>query len=348
MPILRNKRQRIITLGVIILLLAAVIVGVSTRVFFSSKGPTKSLPARITTTAQQYPNFKGIYQFGSNLSALAANPYIAGAHLGFYWSELEPQQGQYDWSPIDQAMAPWISHGKQVILRVSTSGWTSWAPPYSQNGTPAWVYHLGVASVTETDGSVLPQYWNPLFLQHFAEFVRAFALRYDGNPKVAYIDVGLGVGGEAKVDSHNSNPNQLTLWKQIGYTNALWWSTVQSIMQAYTTSFSHTSLAVMPDKVFLEKTDGYTEALLLDYAVLHGLWLQDNGLAANRQLAPQFLAVPHPEEQIASTDDTGDTLLGDIQTALDLGANYILVFSTDLKKPGNQSVLKWAASKVAS
>ena len=200
--------------------------------------------------------------------------------------------------------------------------------------------------MTETDGSVLPQYWNPLFLQHFAEFVHAFALRYDGNPHVAYIDIGLGIGGEAKVDSHNSNPNQLNLWKQIGYTNALWWSAVQSIMQAYSANFFKTPLAVMPDKVFMENSGGYSASMLLNYAVQHHMWLQDNGLAQNRVLPSQFFQVPHPEEQIASTTATGDTLQGDIQTALNLGGNYILIFGTDLKQSSNQATLKWAASKV--
>ncbi len=345
MRTLPGKRRRIMTVGVIILLLVAVIVGVGTRILTSTNKPP-TLSATSTPTSQKYPNFKGIYQFGSSYSTLATNPYIAGAHLGFYWSQLEPVKGQYNWSAVDQAMAPWVSHGKKVILRVPTSGYTSWFPPYSQSGTPRWVYALGVPSVTETDGSVLPQYWNPLFLQNYADFLHAFALHYDGNPNVAYIDISLGIGGEAKVDSHNSNPNQLNLWKHIGYTNPLWWGAVQSIMQAYSASFSKTPLAVMPDKVFMETTNGYSAALLLDYAVQHGLWLQDNGLAQNRILSPQFFAVPHPEEQIAATNVTGDTLKGDIQKALDLGANYILVFSTDLKQSVNQATLKWAASKV--
>jgi Beta-galactosidase len=344
MRTLPNKRRWIIALGLIVLLVA-IMVGVGTRII--GRPSTKSLPARSTATTQQYPKFKGIYQFGSSYSTLATNPYIAGAHLGFYWSQLEPQKGQYNWSAVDQAMAPWISHGKKVILRVPTSGYTSWFPPYSQSGTPSWVYNLGVASVTETDGSVLPQYWNPLFLQSYADFLHAFALHYDGNPNVAYIDISLGVGGEAKVDSHNSNPNQLNLWKAIGYTDPLWWFAAQSIMQSYTSSFTHTPLAVMPDKVFMEKTPGYTAALLLNYAVQHGIWLQDNGLAANRVLPSQFMQVPHPEEQIAATNVTGDTLKADTQKALGLGANYILVFGTDLKQSINQATLKWAASLVA-
>lgn len=343
---LPDKRRRIMTLGVISLLLI-VIVGIGVGVFSLLGRPsTKSLPARATATVQ-YPNFKGVFQFGSNSSTLASNPSIAGTHLGYYWSQLEPQQGQYNWSAIDQQMAPWVSYGKKVILRVSTSGWTRWAPPYSQSGTPQWVYDLGVRSVKEIDGSILPEYWNPIFLQNFADFIRAFAQRYDGNPDVAYIDIGLGVGGEAKADSHNSNPDQLNMWKHIGYSNANWWKVVQSIITDYTASFTHTPLAVMPDKVFMEKQDGYSGKMLLDYAVQHGLWLQDNGLAKDRQLPSQFMQVPHPEEQIGTTEQTGDTLQQDIQRALNLGANYILIFGTDLKQLDNQAALKWAAAKVS-
>ncbi|HLX58816.1 MAG TPA: beta-galactosidase [Ktedonobacteraceae bacterium] len=344
----KNKGRAILTVGVICLLLVAVIVGVGANIISRNGGKTKSLSATATATPPTYPNFKGLYQFtSSNTSKNSNNPYLAGTHLGFYWSQLEPQKGVYDWSAIDKAMQPWTNNGKKIILRVSTSGYTSWYRPYSGNGTPEWVYKLGVSSVTETDGSILPQYWNPIFLSNLKVFMHAFALRYDGNPNVAYIDVSLGIGGEAKADSHNSNPNQLNLWHSIGYTNALWWGAIQQIMAIYQSSFSKTPLAVMPDKVFMEQSNGYTAALLLNYAVKHGLWLQDNGLAAGRTLPSQYMLVPHPEEQIAATSQTHDTLKSDIQSALNLGGNYILLFSTDTLNPANQATLKWAASKVA-
>ena len=103
----------------------------------------------------------------------------------------------------------------------------------------------------------------------------------------------------------------------------------------------------MPDKVFLEKSKEYTPWLLLDYAVQHGLWLQDNGLWAGRKLPSQYMAVPHPEEQSRAASLSGDTLRGDIQRALDLGANYVLIFSSDLSNPANLTTLNWATSKIA-
>lgn len=347
----RNRGKKLLILCLVCLLLIAVGFGISYRVHTSRTASqtekTKILPTRAVVFP--YPNFKGLYQFTShNTSENSDSPYLAGTYLGFYWSQLEPQKGQYDWSAIDQSMAPWTSHGKKVILRVSTAGYAHWTPPFSGNGTPQWVYDLGVPSVTEVDGSVLPQYWNPIFLQNFGDLVHALAQRYDGNANIAFIEIGLGIGGESKVDSHNGNPNQLKLWQSIGYTNALWWSAVQQIITFYTASFTRTPLAVMPDKVFLEKSKQYTPWLLLDYAIQHGLWLQDNGLWSGRKLPPQFLSVPHPEEQSQATSLSGDTLHDDVQRALDLGANYILIFSSDLTNPANLATLQWASATVAS
>src|ERR1700686_2789716 len=134
----RSKGNAILTLSVICLLLVAVIVGLGVKIISSGTantgGKTKVLSATAVATSP-YPNFKGIYDFSSsNSSGSADKSYLAGDYLGYYWSQLEPQKGQYNWSIIDQDMSPWTSHGKKVILRISTSGWTSWNPPYSGNG----------------------------------------------------------------------------------------------------------------------------------------------------------------------------------------------------------------------
>src|SRR5579883_3181256 len=110
--------------------------------------------------ASQYPNFKGIIEFsGGNTSTDATNASLVGTNLIYYWSQLEPQKGQYQWSVIDNAMKPWTSAGKKVVIRITTAGWAKWSPPYSKQGTPQWVFDEGVPHVTELDGAIYPQYW---------------------------------------------------------------------------------------------------------------------------------------------------------------------------------------------
>ena len=63
--------------------------------------------------------FQGIYEFaGDNSSADAQNPSLAGVDLVYYWSQIEPKAGIYNWNLIDSDMAPWLAAGKKVILRV--------------------------------------------------------------------------------------------------------------------------------------------------------------------------------------------------------------------------------------
>jgi hypothetical protein len=283
---------------------------------------------------------------GNNASTFSNNPAIAGTYLGYYWSQLEPQQGQYNWSLIDNDMQPWVANGKSVILRVSTSGWESWQPPNSGHGTPQWVYDLGVSSVTETDHSVIPQYWNPIFQQNLSTFVQAFASHYDGNSHVSAVEIGVGNGGETKPDSHNNGKSRMQQWLAIGYTNAVWWNTVQQVITTYTSSFHKTPLVVMPDATFIGKEKGYSESMVLDFAISHNLWLQDNGLVANRSLPSQWKKVPVIAEQRAATAQSGDTLQQDVQAALQNNAVILMVFSSDISKSGNQSALQQAAAMV--
>lgn len=291
--------------------------------------------------------FKGIYNFGSNGSALANNPYLAGTYLGYFWSELEPAQGQYNWKVIDDAMQPWIANGKNIILRVSTSGWKKWHPPYSQKGTPQWVYDLGVAFVTETDHAVKPQYWNQHFQDAFNNFVQALAARYDGNAHFVAIEMGVGDGGETKPDTYK-NSQILQLWQKIGYTDVVWWDTIQKIVSFYQGAFKHLPLALMPDKSFLGNTSGYNEHKVVNWAIEQTpqLWLQNNGIVVGQKFDPTWLKTTTIGEQLLPTAQSGDTLAQDLQLMLNDGCSYAMIFEADLANPKNQSTLKEFAALV--
>jgi len=292
--------------------------------------------------------FKGIYNFGKNGSALANNQYLAGTYLGFYWSELEPAQGQYNWKVVDDAMKPWTANGKYIILRVSTSGWTIWQPPYSQNGTPHWVYGMGVSSVTELDKAVKPQYWNLHFLNVLNGFVQALAARYGGNAHITAIEMGVGDGGETKPDTYN-NPQRLQLWQKIGYTDPIWWDTIQKIVGIYQGAFKHLPLVLMPNNSFLGNTSGYDEHKVVNWAVGQTplLWLQNNGIIAGQKPPdPGWLKTTIIAEQRQRTSQSGDTLAQDLQLMLNYGASYALCFESDLANPKNQSTLQAFAALV--
>jgi len=339
------NNRKIIAIACIVI--AVLIVVGAGAILFLNKTPSGTTVSPTPPTTSQNTNFKGIYVFnGNNTSTFANDPNIAGTYLGYYWSQLEPQQGQYNWSLIDNDMQPWVANGKNVILRVSTSGQYKWQPPNSGNGTPQWVYSQGVSSVTETDHSVIPQYWNPTFLSGLNTFVQAFASRYDGNAHVTAIEIGVGMGGETKPDTLSNGQARMQQWLSIGYTNAVWWNTIQQIASMYTSAFHKTPVALLPDAAFIAKGKGYSESLILNYAVSHNIWLQDDGLIANRTLPSQWKKVPVISEQRQDTDQSGDTLQQDVQAALQNNAVIVMIFASDLSKSENQPVLQQTAALV--
>lgn len=312
----------------------------------AGQGTTTPPPPPPTSTPT---GFHGVFAFNTgNSSALASHPDIAGTELGYYWSQLEPQQRQYNWNLIDNDMKPWIDNGKQVTLRIKTAGWTKWQPPFSQKGTPQWVYDLGVPFVTASDGAKKPQYWNLKFLNALSDFVKAFAARYDGNTNILAIEIAVGDGAETKPDTtHDSSV--LSRWQAIGYTDAAWWGAIQGIIQMYVTSFQHTPLVLMPDASFLGGTKGYDESLVVNYAAKYNIWMQWNGLVAGATLAGSLVNVKMPLicEQLNAAGQNKRSFLQDALTAIKLGAVVMLAFTSDVQDPANAAALKQIAAMVS-
>ncbi len=307
----------------------------------------------VTTPAAS--GFRGIFAFNnmSNTALFSDNANVAGTVLTYYWAQLEPQAGQYNWSVIDNDMKPWVAAGKSVIIRVSASGWKKWQPAQnSGQGTPQWVFDQGVKHVTDSDGSIKPEYWNPKFLSNLADFIHALAAKYDGNPHVTCIEMGIGDGGETKPDT-GKDPNLLKNWQGIGYTDALWYGAITSMINMYVQNFTKTPLALMPDASFIGGTSGYNEQKVIDYIVKlnnRNVWVQDNGLIGGKSLPSSLASLPHGwpllSEQRNDTATSGATLDADVQTALAQGAMAVLVFTSDLQKASNQAVLAEYAALV--
>jgi hypothetical protein len=62
------------------------------------------------------------------------NRSVAGGELIVWWNELEPEDGQYDWSVIDRNLETWGAAEKFLDIRISTAH-------NSPNRTPAWLFN---------------------------------------------------------------------------------------------------------------------------------------------------------------------------------------------------------------
>lgn len=151
-------------------------------------------------TMHFYSNY--IENYGSKLApsdTLDDWPGLSAAYLRVPWSFLEPEEGRFNWALLDTPAQRWTDKGKQIALRISCSeSWLRWA-------TPEWVHDAGAKGYNFTPGKGVvddgvfwePDYNDPVFLEKLDAFLAAMALRYDGNPNVAFVDIGsYGVWGE--------------------------------------------------------------------------------------------------------------------------------------------------------
>lgn len=302
---------------------------------------------QITADNQVTPpsiGFQGIYNFSGTIDA--KTQFVDGTYLHYAWSDLEPTEGQFNWNLIDTQMQPWIDAGKKVILRVSTAGWKKWTTPNNPSWTPQWVYDKGVKNIIDDDGSKKPAYWDMKFLLALQNFIIAFGAKYDNHPHVACIEMGIGDGGESKVDTSKGS-DVLNKWKAIGYTDDLWFSAIKEIILMYKTSFPTTPRVVMPDASFIGGSNSLNMASVISYAQTQGCWLQDNGLVKGENFQPLKWNMPLLSEQRNPTNKSGETLDFDLNLAINTDkAKIVLIFTEDLVNQKNQAILqKYSAMK---
>ncbi|CAN5907572.1 DUF4832 domain-containing protein [soil metagenome] len=96
------------------------------------------------------------------------------------WAALNPAPGVYDWSIVDEALDGADERGNLLGLRI----YTMRHPRSDGHKLPSWV--LG-AGATLIDGE--PDYSNGVYQDRWATFVEALRDRYDGDPRIAFIDI---------------------------------------------------------------------------------------------------------------------------------------------------------------
>lgn len=104
------------------------------------------------------------------------------------WRQLEPEEGTFDFQSWEEDVwSHWTDQGMKAIFRVYLDY------PGRSIGVPQWLIDAGL-EMTEYDdhgGGWSPDYENPLLLEKLQRFIAALAERYDNDPRVAFIDVGL-------------------------------------------------------------------------------------------------------------------------------------------------------------
>ncbi len=141
--------------------------------------------------------------------------------------------GSYDWSVLDDALNEIASYGNQAAVRFYLE----------YPGRPSAVPHCLDGHVTYRDdaywGTVSPDYDSPYLISALTNFIAAFGARYDGDPRLGFIHLGLvGLWGEwhtwpYDTDTADGYPNYMP-------TDAH----AAQIIQAYDTAFDKTKVEI--------------------------------------------------------------------------------------------------------
>ena len=167
-----------------------------------------------------------------NYDTLDWFPGCSTVYMRLLWADVEPTEGDFRWDLFDRLAQPWIAKGKKIAIRVICCNQT-------ENATPDWVRDAGAKGhwfeyatfkklgVKDPPLRWEPDYADPVFLEKFDRFLDAFAARYDGDPSVAFVDIGsFGVYGEGHspylAELREKNPQEfdrqaalhLELWRK--------------------------------------------------------------------------------------------------------------------------------------
>ena len=106
------------------------------------------------------------------------------------WCDLNPAEGVYNWDEIDGMLEACEQHGLTYGIRIMP-----YSSYLSEDYVPQWIYNKGAAknkAPLRDDPSLeteFPKWDDPVYLQAHKDFTNALAEKYDGDPRVEFIDI---------------------------------------------------------------------------------------------------------------------------------------------------------------
>ncbi|MCX6890543.1 MAG: DUF4832 domain-containing protein [Verrucomicrobia bacterium] len=219
-------------------------------------------------TMHFYSNIPGNY--GSKLEpsdTLDDFPALSTVYLRVPWAFLEPEEGKFNWALFDTPAQRWVAKGKRIALRVTCSeNWMALATPewVRKAGAKGYNYEFGKGR-SEKGWTWDPDFGDPIFLEKFDRFLAALAARYDGNPNVAFVDVGsYGLWGEGHT----------FMSSQVSESEAP--EQVKKHIDLHVKHFKRTLLCISDDVAGHDKPGRHFPET--DYAISKGVTLRDDSI----------------------------------------------------------------------
>jgi len=138
-------------------------------------------------------------------------PFVDGWLVRPGWERVEPREGQFDWSFIENEIALAKKLGKKITLSV-----------LGGPQTPAWVYAAGAQGFDYTmpagrQGQArIPVLWNEVYLKKWTTLIQALGRRFNGEPTVVLVHI-TGATGNGLEMQLPFMPQDREQWRKAGY-----------------------------------------------------------------------------------------------------------------------------------
>ena len=184
--------------------------------------------------------FSGLYEwYGKNELTLPETP--AHSYRRFVWKELEPSEGQYDFSQIEEALRKARASHQRFGFRVMAC-WSEMGavvPNYLVRSMPNGFWFSSSASSDKPD-TYVPDWNSTHFLSRARSLLSALGKRFDGDPAIGWVDIGLyGNWGEWHTAGFP--------YRQRPQASPATLASKKSIIDAHFAAFPKTRLLMMTD-----------------------------------------------------------------------------------------------------
>lgn len=217
-----------------------------------------------------YDNSIGYY--GSKLSpsdTLNLFPGLSTVYLRLAWSFIEQEEGKFNWAILDTPAQRWIDKDKKIALRITAD------ESSIRYATPEWVKKAGANGFNWGNNSKFwePDFNDPVFLEKVENFVAIMAKRYDGNPNIAYVDIGhFGLWGEG----HTVATTHIDYGFEVK----------KKYVDIYCKYFKQSLLCINDDFAGPQKPGNHFP--IIDYAFSKGVTLRDDSILVEKKGSPTW------------------------------------------------------------
>jgi hypothetical protein len=280
------------------------------------------------------------------------DPNVYGLSWRFGWAKIEPADGQYNWSPVDEAIAVTSKAGKKVMLRIIAG-----------INSPDWVYRAGAKPFDFRNTDLrhpenhrpemrMPVPWDEVYLAKWEAFIQAFGKRYNGNPTIYSIQMtGGGYIGEMNL------PKAFAKWEQVSYSDEKLIAAWKRIIDTYQRAFPET-----PTNLDINEPLGNRSNVLgpvVSYVLAkypRKVYLQQNGLRAD---LPRDDQIRRTLREAASQTSVGYQMVGGkgflekqtgdrltaFRNALEDRVSYLEIYASDVRDPGQRGALQFLKTR---